>query len=176
MPNIDGAQLALAIQEEFGAAAPPMIMLSSGAASAKEAFGDSQVPLAAFLSKPVRRHHLHRVLTRVLSSVPQIETNPAGKRFDHGFASRVPLRILVAEDNVVNQKLAVRLLEMLGYRADLAGHGREVLEALDCQTYDLVLMDVRLPEMDGLEATQRVIQIWGADRPWITALTAGAMK
>jgi CheY-like chemotaxis protein len=86
------------------------------------------------------------------------------------------LRILLAEDNPVNQKMAIRLLGKLGYRIDAVSNGLEVLEALGRQGYDLVLMDVHMPEMDGLEATRRILSQWLQGRPWITALTAGAMK
>jgi CheY-like chemotaxis protein len=87
-----------------------------------------------------------------------------------------PLRILLAEDNVVNQKLALRLLSQMGYRADLAGNGLEVLESLDRQPYDLVLMDVQMPEMDGLEAARRVRQRWTGGKPYIIAMTANALE
>ena len=92
-------------------------------------------------------------------------------------ADELPLRILLAEDNVVNQKVALRLLERLGYRADLAANGLEVLDAIKRQRYDLVLMDVQMPEMDGLEATRRLVEmIPEKKRPRIVAMTASALN
>ena len=92
-------------------------------------------------------------------------------------AARHPLRILLAEDNVVNQKLALRLLQQMGYRADVAANGIEAIECLERQPYDVVLMDVQMPEMDGLEATRRIMQRWSRPhRPRIIAITANAMQ
>jgi CheY-like chemotaxis protein len=86
-----------------------------------------------------------------------------------------PLRILLAEDNLVNQKVALMMLSSLGYTADLAANGVEVLAALDRQPYDVVLMDIQMPEMDGLEATRRIRRRPADDQPLVIGLTAHAM-
>ncbi|MEK7807553.1 MAG: PAS domain S-box protein, partial [Chloroflexota bacterium] len=96
--------------------------------------------------------------------------------FDTGLGQRLPLKILLAEDNAVNQKLALRMLERMGYRADVVANGLEVLEALQRQPYDLVLMDMQMPEMDGLEATRQIVKEWKEARPRIIAMTANAMQ
>ncbi len=95
---------------------------------------------------------------------------------DPQHAVRHPLRILLVEDNVVNQKLAIRLLSQMGYQPDIASNGIEAIEAIDRQRYDLVLMDVQMPEMDGIEATENIVErIPANERPWIVAMTANAM-
>gem|GEM_PF-1263286 len=96
--------------------------------------------------------------------------------FDSELGQRLPLKILLAEDNAVNQKLALRMLERMGYRADVVANGLEVLEALQRQPYDLVLMDMQMPEMDGLEATRQIVKEWKKARPRIIAMTANAMQ
>ncbi|MBI3367772.1 MAG: response regulator [Burkholderiales bacterium] len=98
-------------------------------------------------------------------------------QMDPQMAARHPLRILLAEDNGVNQKLALRLLEQMGYRADLASNGREAVDSVERQAYDLVLMDVRMPEMDGLQATRAIVSRWPTGRrPRIVAMTANALN
>ena len=88
-----------------------------------------------------------------------------------------PLRILLAEDSAVNQKVALALLAKLGYRADVVGNGREALTALEQERYDVVLMDVQMPELDGLDTTRRIHERWPAgERPRVVAMTANAMQ
>ena len=87
-----------------------------------------------------------------------------------------PLIAFIGEDNTVNQKLSLRLLEQMGYRADVASNGLEAIEAVDRQTYDVILMDVQMPEMDGLEATRQIVARWPEQHPYIVGLTANAMQ
>ena len=101
---------------------------------------------------------------------------PVKATIDAEMAKRHPLRILLAEDNAVNQKLALRLLDQMGYRADVASNGLEAVESVQRQSYDLVLMDVQMPEMDGLDATRAIRKIADLQQPRVVAMTANAMQ
>jgi len=112
--------------------------------------------------------------TRAVAAPENADESGESQRLDPGLAARLPLRILVAEDNAINQMIALEMLKGLGYRADVAANGLEVLSAIDRQDYDLVFMDVQMPEMDGLEATRQIVARVGR-RPRIVAMTAHAL-
>ncbi len=174
MPVMDGLSLALAIREHRNPETLPLVMLTSIGRRDVEA---DQARFAAFLTKPIKPSQLFDTLVEVFAGT----RTPGARRsvgvLDPGFAGRVPLTILVAEDNVVNQRLAIRILEKLGYRADVAGNGSEVIDAVERKRYDLVLMDVQMPVMDGLEATREIHRRWpNGSRPRIVAMTASALQ
>ncbi|HEY8245340.1 MAG TPA: response regulator, partial [Casimicrobiaceae bacterium] len=173
MPGMDGVTLARAIRAR-GATLPLVLFSSLGRREA----GDSEKLFAAFLQKPIRQSQLFDTLASLFArdSAPQAaRTAPA--RIDGALAERHPLRILVAEDNVVNQKLALRILQQMGYRADLASNGIEAVESVRRQVYDVVLMDVQMPEMDGLDAARAICARYAVgERPRIIAMTANAMQ
>jgi CheY-like chemotaxis protein/HPt (histidine-containing phosphotransfer) domain-containing protein len=171
MPEMDGATLGREIRA-VGAELPLVMLTSLGR------MPDASTSIfAATLTKPIKPSQLFEALTGIFggrADGDDASTIAVGDADEH-FAENVPLRILVVEDNEVNRQLALLLLQKLGYRADVAANGIEAVEAVDRQSYDAVLMDVEMPEMDGLEAARRIRQMEPPTRPWIVAVTANAL-
>ena len=173
MPEMDGVMLAREIRRLPGRSMIPLLLLSSiGQQQDREEPG----LFAACLSKPAKPSHLFDTLVRIFGGaepttgpLPVVAAEPRGSRTE---------RILLAEDNAVNQKVALHMLARLGHRADIAANGLEVLQALARQDYDIILMDVQMPEMDGLEATRKIKAglVAGHPNPWVIAVTANAME
>jgi signal transduction histidine kinase len=135
---------------------------------------------AGVVVKPLRPAPLLETLVRVITGVDDQERRELTvSPFEDPIGERVPLRILIAEDNAVNQKVALMLLKRLGYTADAVGNGLEVLRALETKAYDVLLLDVQMPEMDGFETARRVVEHWRnseTPRPRMIAMTGNAMQ
>jgi two-component system, sensor histidine kinase and response regulator len=179
MPGMDGFALVEQIRQRPELSAATIMMLTS-AAHKGDARRCKELNVAVYLSKPVRQAELHNAILRSLGARDQAGLIPAVANLALGDSgvSKTPLRILLAEDNLVNQRLAVRMLEKRGHSIAIAANGREALEALEKDSFDLVLMDVQMPEMDGLEAVAgiRRKEMTTGGHQMVVALTAHAMK
>ncbi len=170
MPGMDGAMLATEIRARPATAALPLVLVTSS---------DLRTPPSLFnaiLSKPIKPSMLLATLGDLFAA-----DRPAGATLvapapERPLAERCPLKILLTEDNPVNQRVALLMLERLGYRAERVGNGLEAIEACERTPFDVVLMDMEMPEMDGLEATRKILARPGRRAPWIIALTAHAMQ
>ncbi len=182
MPGMDGFELAKAIKSDPVIAPVRILMLTSYGHRGDRATA-LEAGVSAYLTKPIRQSHLFDTLVEVVDQIPSRDELPVDSdkllptvELSNTGATSTKL-VLIAEDNVVNQKVAVRLLQKLGYRADAVGNGAEAIEACERIRYDVVLMDCQMPVMDGYKATSEIRRRQGAERYTpIIALTANALK
>lgn len=180
MPIQNGVELAKTIRRRYPNATIPMLLLSSASKSEQEGIRAAESLFAGVMLKPIRKNQLMNLIVSALT--PKKTTEPDKEQNEKSVESTTStpakaLSILLAEDHLVNQKLMMAMLGKLGYTMDLANNGVEVLEKLKSKHYDVILMDIQMPEMDGVEATKRIIAEYPPEsRPKIIAVTAHALK
>ncbi len=176
MPEMNGVELARTINVTRNDKPFPIVLFSS---SGRTEFTDEENALfAAVILKPMKQTQLYSTMIDVFAknAIGQFARVDLNQQKIEPLAHHIPLTILIAEDNVINQKLALRLLQQLGYSADIAVNGKEALEMTKQKRYDIILMDLHMPEMDGLSATREIVRTIDAlSRPKIIAMTADAM-
>ena len=174
MPELDGLMLTREIRKMRDEKSLPIILLTS---LGRRELGADELKFSAHLTKPLKPSALYDALAGIFArNLVSPKPEPAKVTMDRDMAKNQPLRILLAEDNQVNQKLAMRILEQMGYRADVASNGIEAVESIERQVYDVILMDVQMPEMDGLDATRNIRKLADVTQPHIIAMTANAME
>jgi signal transduction histidine kinase/DNA-binding response OmpR family regulator/HPt (histidine-containing phosphotransfer) domain-containing protein len=174
MPEMDGPTLATILRQPHYAPNMPLVAFTS--LTRREALGDRR-EFEAFVTKPLKPASLFEVLVALLSGRRHVARDRLNKtEFDSTLGVRLPLRILVADDVPVNQQMMGVMLGRMAYEADFADNGREALRALARRPYELIFMDMQMPEMDGLECTREIVRGYPVDgRPRIVALTANVM-
>jgi len=173
MPDLNGIQTLEKIRNYTSNEETPAILLSSSEPNLSE---EQRELFSQFYLKPIRHSILLRHMAVKLNALATPAVTEDRNTQKSNLADQYPLKILLAEDNVVNQKLASMTLQKMGYQPDVVANGLETLAALDRQWYDLVFMDIQMPEMDGVTATHKILEKMGNRRPSIVAMTANAME
>ncbi len=179
MPGLDGIVLSDEIRKIRSEKEMALVFLPS-VSRTEEEIRLARINFQAVISKPIHCSQVSSVLVSLLNKENQNDkkdTDSSVPVVDKQLSEQYPLRVLLAEDHMVNQKVALRVLKQMGYIADVANNGKEALQALERQDYDVILMDVQMPELDGLEATREITKKWDENiRPVIVAMTANAMS
>lgn len=179
MPAVDGLELARLIRAEPGCSALPVLVYSSmGQFSREDRERLRALGRCDLLVKPIKPHILQQTLLKLMAEAgsPEAVLPERISEFDAGFAARQPLSILLVDDNATNRKLGSKVLARLGYEVDLAEDGHKAIEACTARRYDLVLMDIEMPGINGVEAASRIRDGARDGAPFIVALTANAMS
>lgn len=174
MPLMDGLMATRKIREHKPIDELPVLLLSSAYPDMDD--DEKSRLFSAYFMKPTKHSLLQKVLVRILTSRNEESGETTPREAKVKLAEKYPLKILLAEDNAVNQKLAILTLEKMGYLTDSVANGLEVLESVGRQHYDVIFMDVQMPEMDGVEATHKIHAKYPNSSPVIVAMTANAME
>ncbi len=176
LPDADGFKFAEEIRQQPWGRELPLVLLTAFRVRSDDP-RPAALGISVMVHKPIRPAQLLDALCRAMSVQLQREKRPpTAPGLDSSFARRLPLRLLLADDNPINQKVGLSVLNKLGYRADVANNGNEVITALQQKPYDVLFLDVQMPEMDGLECARQICQRWTRDRrPVIIAMTGNAL-
>ncbi len=177
LPEMDGLTLAQFVRRVPGCEATPILLMTDVRLRSDDR-RPSAIGVSLFIYKPLRPAQIFDALVRAVENMPRTEKKaPVSSEFDATMAERLPLRLLLADDNIINQKVGVKMLQRLGYRPEVAANGVEVLKLLEQQPFDLIFLDVQMPEMDGFEAARRIHAQWpDPRRPRMVAMTGNALE
>ncbi len=177
LPEMDGLTLAQFVRRVPGCEATPILLMTDVRLRSDDK-RPGAVGVSLFIYKPLRPAQIFDALVRAVENMPRTEKKaPVSSEFDASMADRLPLRLLLADDNIINQKVGVKMLQRLGYRPEVAANGVEVLKLLEQQPFDIIFLDVQMPEMDGYEAARRIHAQWpDPRRPRLVAMTGNALE
>lgn len=177
LPEMDGLTLAQFVRRVPGCETTPILLLTDTRFRSDDT-RPGAVGISLYIYKPIRPAQVFDALVRAVENKPRTDKKaPVSSEFDSTMAERLPLRLMLADDNIINQKVGVKMLQRLGYRPEVAANGVEVLKLLEQQPFDIIFLDVQMPEMDGLEAARRIHAQWqDLRRPRLIAMTGNALE